>query len=213
MPNIVKIDNEEFDLAAIPPGNVEILLTAAIGHKVRNEAASKVRSGLLSDVRSAKRERLGDKKAELDDEEARGVKFDKDNPDHVALYRAAQREIGEAIRTGKLGEGRGGGAPRMTEAEKRAQALCKRAVLAVLQSPKFKLWYEGGKPITKKQPPLDHVFAFSDGRERTFGDLVESYYQKNRVTVDREVAKALEAERKAAEKAAQAAEGEGVLDF
>jgi len=211
MPNIVKIDNEEFDLTAIPPGNVEILLTAAIGHKVRNEAASKVRSGLLSDVRSAKRERLGDKKVELTDEESRNVRFDKDNPDHVALYRAAQREIADTIRSGKLGEGRGGGAPRMTEIEKRTLAISKLKVLAILQSPKFGLWFENGKPIKNKQPPMAHVFAFSDGRERTFGDLVDSYYKNHKATVDKEVAKAIEDERKAAERAVQAA-GEA-LDF
>ena len=197
--SIIKIDDHEFDTALLPPGNIEKLLLSAIGHKVRNEAASKARAQLVSRAKEA----AGDA---WQDGDEKAIAFDREDERHLALYREAQREISETIRSGEIGSGRASG-PRLSEAEKLTDLYCRDQVLSMIQAPKFRLWWdEKNKPIKNKMPPRDHVFRFADGREREFGEMISSYYAANKANVDRHVAKVLSDKAKAAEKAAAAAE-------
>ena len=205
MSNVITIDNESFDLAALPQGNVAALLTAAIGHKVRNEAASKVRSALLSEARKAHRDATGDAKAELSDEAAKAVKFDSENAAHMVAYREAQKEIGDTIRTGEIGASRASG-PRLSEPEKRAATLVRNTVLGILQK-SYGFWLKDGKPIKNKYPARADKVTFTDGVEREFGEMCDSYYNKNKPAIDKLVAKQMEDEARAAERAAKAVEG------
>jgi hypothetical protein len=182
------IDGHDFDTANIPQSNLDKLVEAAVGHKVRNEAASKARSRLTKD---------------MGDEEAKAFKFDRENPGHVAEYRSAQSEIANTIVSGEIGASRSSG-PRMSESGKLAQTYSRDAVLAVLQG-RFKLWCKDGKPIKNKLPPMTEVFTFGDGTKREFGEMVASYLAKNKAAVDKRVEKVL-AER--AREAAKASEGE-----
>ena len=205
MSNVITIDNESFDLDTIPQGNKYSLMGSAIGHKVRNEAASKVRSALLRDALAAKRANGGGEKAELTDEEAKAVKFDSENADHIAAYRVVQKEIGDVIRTGEIGASRASG-PRLSEPEKRGAVLVRNTVLGILQK-SYGFWLKDGKPIKNKFPTRTDAVTFSDGVKREFGEMCDSYYAKNKVAIDRLVAKQMEDEAKAAERAAKAVEG------
>ena len=206
MSSIFTIDGHEFDLATVP--QVGLLAQRAIAHIVRNEAASRVRSQLVSEARDAKRKANGDPKTDLTDDERRAIKYDADNASHKAMYAAAQTALANVIREGKIGESTGVGAPRKSEFERRVEALCRKAVISSIQT-KLKLWVG-----EKKMPKADQVFKYKvkgEAVERTFGDMVESYYKVNKATVDKAVQKQLDDEARAADRAAKS-EGEG-LDF
>jgi hypothetical protein len=207
MSNVFTIDGHEFDLATVP--QVGLLAQRAIAHIVRNEASSRVRSALVAEAREAKRAKSGDPKAELTDDERKAVRFDAELPAHKALYVKAQADLATVIREGKIGEWSGRvGPPRKSDFEHRAEAMCRKAVISSIQA-KLKLWVG-----EKKMPKADQVFKYKvkgESFERTFGEMVESYYKANKATVDKAVQKAIDDENRAAERAAKS-EGEG-LDF
>jgi hypothetical protein len=206
MSNTFTIDGHEFDLAAVP--QVGLLAQRAIAHIVRNEASSRVRSQLIAEAREAKRKSSGDPKAELTDDERKAIRFDAESPAHKAAYVAAQTALATIIREGKIGESSGTGAPRKTDFERRVEAMCRKAVISTVQA-KLKLWVG-----EKKMPKNDQVFKYKvNGApiERTFGEMVDSYYKANKATVDKAVQKQIDDEARMSERAAKS-EGEG-LDF
>jgi hypothetical protein len=206
MSNVFTIDGHEFDLATVP--QVGLLAQRAIAHIVRNEASSRVRSALIAEARDAKRKSSGDPKAELTDDERKAVRFDAESPAHKALYAKAQADLADAIRSGKIGESSGPGAPRKSDFERRVEAMCRKAVISSVQA-KLKLWVG-----EKKMPKADQHFKWKQNGQpidRTFGEMVDSYYKTNKATVDKAVQKAIDDENRAAERAAKS-EGEG-LDF
>lgn len=205
---VFDIDGEVFDLSTIPHANTIALLKSAIGHKVRNEASSRVLAKLNAEARATKRTTSGDAKAELDAGEK--VKFNAEDEGHMAEYKAAQAAIAKTIREGVIGD-REPGAPRLTEFDRRVRAMAAKAVLAVLRGPKFDLL---NTPATKnKTPARETPLTFRDGTVRIFGEMCDSWYAKNKGSVDKAVQKALDDERRAAERSVAATEGEGGLDF
>jgi len=206
MSNVFTIDGHEFDLATVP--QVGLLAQRAIAHIVRNEASSRVRSALVAEARDAKRKASDDPKAELTDDERRAIKYNAESPEHKALYTKAQADLADVIRSGKIGESSGPGAPRKTDFERRVEAMCRKAVISSIQA-KLKLWVG-----EKKMPKADQVFKYKvkgESFERTFGEMVDSYYKANKATVDKAVQKQIDDEARMSDRAAKS-EGEG-LDF
>jgi hypothetical protein len=200
------IDGHEFDLATVP--QVGLLAKRQIGHIMRIEATSRVRAQLIADAREAKRTKSGDPKVQLTNDERKAIKFDIKDPNHKAAYSAAQSALAIVIRSGKIGESTAVGAPRKSEFERRATAMCRKMVISSVQN-KLKLWIG-----EKKLPKADQVFTYKvkgEMIERTFGEMVDSYYKVNRAAVDKAVQKQLEDERGVTDRAAKS-EGEG-LDF
>ncbi len=204
---IFEVDGHTFDLSALPIGNVVKLVKRTIEHKLRNEASSAALAQINAAALAAKRKETNDPKAELTD----GEKATTKHPDYEDLHKAAAAENAKTIREGVIGEGRGASGPRLSEFERRTRGMAIKAVLATLRSPRFDLF--NTKETKNKVPALETVVTFKDGTTRVFGEMVSSYYKKNQVAIDKAVNKAIDDERKMADRATSQAEGEGGLDF
>lgn len=191
MSNIVSIDGFDFALDQIPVNNVVALLTAAIGHKMRNETASKVVAGL--------RKGLGE-------DEAKGVKFEWSNPDHISAKRQAQVEMAETILKGEIGTSTRGS--RKSPLEARIERLAREGLLTYLRMKK--IWTDA-----KRVPKEETVFRFASG-DRTFESLLEGYTKMHNDKLTKDAQSQLDREARDAAKRAKEMEGAGedeVLGF
>ena len=212
---IFEVDGFTFNLSTLPVANVVKLVKKSVEHKLRNEASSSALTQINAATLANKRAATNDPKAELADGEKATVK----HPDYEALRAAASAENAKLILEGTIGEGRGASGPRLSDFERRCIEMSLHGhlpsklpgVLPVLRSPKFDLF--NTKEQKGKTPALKTVVTFKDGTSRVLGEMVNSYYNKNKVAIDRAVQKAIDDEAKKADVAAAQVEGEGGLDF
>lgn len=180
----------EYDTDKMPEKSTAILLRAAIGHKLSNEASSAV----VSHFRQKAAEGLEGEAAKKAREDA--VIPDSDSDAYKAVKADAQTEIWKRISEGTLGESTRG--PARDPAEVIRDAYIKGQVIAWLRA---KNAWKGSK-----HPTAETVWKINNV-ERTFTSLCEGYAAKHSAEVEKHV------KAKLAEQARLAKQVESLEDF
>lgn len=207
MSKITSIDGFDFDHSVIPPANVSALIASALGHKMRNEVASKVIGKLRSEALKDLEEKdyfkadTKDGKEALKASVAKSVKFDEDSEAHKAIKHGLQAEMAKVILEGTIGESAGRG-PSLTPLQVKVVRIVRERVLAVLRTKK--IWNDA-----KRVPKEEQEFVFPDGA-RTFADLQKGFLAKHGEAVAKEAQAELDREARAAAKVAASVESEGL---
>lgn len=200
MSYVTSIDGFDFPHDAISAKNKDTLIRRTIKHIMNNETSSAVVAKLRGEAVKA----LGENASEEAKEAAwESVKFDKTNPDHLALKKEEQGKRAQTILHGEIGESTR--APSQTPLEAEISRIVRDRVIAVLV----------GKGILdkgRKLPKPEQTFATNKG-VRTFGDMCEGYYNVNRASVDKDAQASLDRKAREAAKLQAEAAKSADIDF